>query len=298
MNRKPQNTIGTLAILLIVLAGTQLAGGFELDWSTIDGGGVMWSTGGDYKLSGTIGQPDAGSSSGGAYVLHGGFWHSSPDTPGDPPSPHDRRTNRFLSFLPDDEGTPLAYQVELVAVGPAECYDNDPTNDVGLEWWVTEPVCTDTDGNVVSPPCTGEDVWRSRLDPNPQPLSVWPQDVVHIADCEVVPIAEYEITAYDGLGFSAPQAIGTIQRPDLKCWADCVGEWDGAQWTPPNQVVNMDDVMAAVFYFKQVANKPHRIWVEVDDEAVNMVLNFTDIQRIVQGFKGETYPFRNPAACP
>ena len=92
--------------------------------------------------------------------------------------------------------------------------------------------------------------------------------------------------------------MGTILRPGTKYWADCVGEWDGTQWTPPNKVVNMDDVMAAVFYFKSAANKPHRTWVEIDDEGVNMVLNFTDIMRIVQGFKGEAYPFSNPADCP
>lgn len=41
---------------------------------TIDGGGVMLSTGGDFELSGTIGQPDAGTLLGGDYELNGGFW--------------------------------------------------------------------------------------------------------------------------------------------------------------------------------------------------------------------------------
>jgi hypothetical protein len=44
-----------------------------LDWYTIDGGGGT-SSGGDYSLSGTIGQPDAGGMSGGDYDLSGGFW--------------------------------------------------------------------------------------------------------------------------------------------------------------------------------------------------------------------------------
>ena len=29
-----------------------------------------------------------------------------------------------------------------------------------------------------------------------------------------------------------------------------------------------------------------------------MVVNFTDILFLVQGFKGEPYPYSNPAACP
>ena len=46
---------------------------YSLDWSTVDGGGGT-STGGVYVVSGTIGQPDAGTMSGGAYTLVGGFW--------------------------------------------------------------------------------------------------------------------------------------------------------------------------------------------------------------------------------
>jgi len=45
----------------------------KLDWSTVDGGGGT-STGGVYTVSGTIGQPDAGTMRGGNYTLDGGFW--------------------------------------------------------------------------------------------------------------------------------------------------------------------------------------------------------------------------------
>ena len=41
---------------------------------TIDGGGSQVSTGGDYVLSVTIGQPDAGEMSGGEFELNCGFW--------------------------------------------------------------------------------------------------------------------------------------------------------------------------------------------------------------------------------
>src|SRR5687767_11599446 len=45
---------------------------FAIDWFSIDGGGGT-SSGGSYTLIGTIGQPDAGTLSGGDYVLEGGF---------------------------------------------------------------------------------------------------------------------------------------------------------------------------------------------------------------------------------
>jgi hypothetical protein len=70
-----------------VSAYTVCANDLEVDCWTIDGGGVLWSTGGDLELSGTIGQPDAGAMTGGDFELSGGFWAGvSPGTnvlPGD-----------------------------------------------------------------------------------------------------------------------------------------------------------------------------------------------------------------------
>ncbi|MCX7841184.1 MAG: hypothetical protein N2559_17235 [Anaerolineae bacterium] len=69
--------IGLCVVILIASVPTthaQSGGTYELTWSTIDGGGATFSTGGTYELGGTIGQPDAGTQSGGTYVLSGGFW--------------------------------------------------------------------------------------------------------------------------------------------------------------------------------------------------------------------------------
>jgi hypothetical protein len=46
---------------------------YSIDWFTIDGGGGT-SSGGQYSITGTIGQPDAGHMAGGNYTLDGGFW--------------------------------------------------------------------------------------------------------------------------------------------------------------------------------------------------------------------------------
>ena len=46
---------------------------YSIDWFTVDGGGGTSSVG-LYEISGTIGQPDAGSVSAGNYVIEGGFW--------------------------------------------------------------------------------------------------------------------------------------------------------------------------------------------------------------------------------
>ncbi len=73
--------IGVLSLGLVLLAQAALpegGGGYDLSWFTIDGGGEMFSTGGGYELSGTIGQHDAGEMAGGSYTLTGGFWAASP----------------------------------------------------------------------------------------------------------------------------------------------------------------------------------------------------------------------------
>jgi hypothetical protein len=65
--------LAILAIAVVpVLAETSAT--YDLSWWTVDGGGITDKTSGSYTLSGTAGQPDAGSLSSGAYNLAGGFW--------------------------------------------------------------------------------------------------------------------------------------------------------------------------------------------------------------------------------
>ena len=56
---------------------------YSIDWYRIGGGGA--SAGGQYSLSGAIGQPDAGAMGGGRYSLSGGFLSIGPTAP-TPPS--------------------------------------------------------------------------------------------------------------------------------------------------------------------------------------------------------------------
>jgi len=58
---------GTIFCALTMTATAQ----YQIDWYKIAGGGGT-STGGVYSVSGTIGQPDASTMSGGNYTLQGG----------------------------------------------------------------------------------------------------------------------------------------------------------------------------------------------------------------------------------
>jgi hypothetical protein len=80
--------VATAALLaLLLLASVALAQEgcpYDLSWSTVDGGGQTFSSGGAYRLGGTIGQPDARCMEGGIYLLCGGFWPGSGVEPGYP----------------------------------------------------------------------------------------------------------------------------------------------------------------------------------------------------------------------
>src|SRR5690242_16965649 len=83
--RKSKVTALTVALLSLFGIATavyaQVGGGFDLSWSTIDGGGGTFSTGGAYSVGGTIGQPDAGTLQGGTYAVRGGFWGATASGP-------------------------------------------------------------------------------------------------------------------------------------------------------------------------------------------------------------------------
>ena len=69
-------SLSTLLILISAIALAQSSGGdFEIVKSTIDNGGGT-SVGGEFSLTGTIGQHDANHqiSTGGGFTLAGGFW--------------------------------------------------------------------------------------------------------------------------------------------------------------------------------------------------------------------------------
>ena len=112
-----------VALMMVLVMWTQSAGAdrYELNWSTIDGGGGK-SSGGSYVLTGTIGQPDAAYSAGGQYELLGGFW------PGGPLCFVDFR--HFARFA--------EYWLETGSDLPADLYEDDIVNWFDLDVFVDE----------------------------------------------------------------------------------------------------------------------------------------------------------------
>jgi hypothetical protein len=78
---------------LLFVLGTPAFSQLAIEWSTIDGGGGS-SSGGKYKIQGTIGQTDASEvSSGGTFAIGPGFWYGVIQSPAMPQLAIERQPN-------------------------------------------------------------------------------------------------------------------------------------------------------------------------------------------------------------
>ena len=118
-------TIVLLAIVAMLVIATGSRADYQIVWSTIDGGGGQ-SSGGQYKLTGTIGQPDTDYSTGDSYELLGGFW------PGGP-----------LCFVDFPDFTRFAeYWLETGSSLPADLNGDGVVNIYDLKLFVEEWLCS------------------------------------------------------------------------------------------------------------------------------------------------------------
>jgi hypothetical protein len=70
----PMKNFIAILVLAVFAAVSASAQSYSINWYKVAGGGGT-SSGGQYSISGTIGQPDASSAmTGGNYSLTGGFW--------------------------------------------------------------------------------------------------------------------------------------------------------------------------------------------------------------------------------
>lgn len=130
---KSKKILPSVAAMAMAAATTLLATAgepaYRIDRSTIDGGGGMRATGGDFELSGTIGQPDAGAMNGGAFELTGGFWFALPATDCNDDGSVDLTDYLIFSACMDGPGGEV--------LGGCECYDVDHSGTVDLRDFAT-----------------------------------------------------------------------------------------------------------------------------------------------------------------
>lgn len=197
-----------------------------------------------------------------------------------------------------------------VTSGPCEQHP-EVGSDVG---WVAapfDPSCQNPDGTPTGQPCLEENL-IARVVAEPV-FRVWSETLIHVGDCEIVPVASYEVLATpDGVLFSPALEVGTIAKPGARHYGDVVGTGTGdlpplLGFTPPNGVVNVTDTQAFILT-DQGASTPSApiTWVDLHGldpgTAPNGLLNISDLQRIKFGFEGLTYTKTpeqlTPGTCP
>jgi hypothetical protein len=113
----------------LAVAAAVVGDDFDMSRSTIDGGGPPapgFSTGGDFELYGTIGQPDAGMMSDGAFAVTGGFWFQQ--VPADCNVDGGVDLYDFATFEACMSGPGVG-----VFESPCICFDLDGDGDVDME---------------------------------------------------------------------------------------------------------------------------------------------------------------------
>jgi len=77
-------------------------------------------------------------------------------------------------------------------------------------------------------------------------------------------------------------------------WGDVVGTFYNGAWTPPQGIVDFNDVAAAVEVFRSEPTAPPLEWVDCSPELVDWDVNFIDISCIVDAFNGVPCPYSIP----
>lgn len=185
--------------------------------------------------------------------------------------------NRYISFQPNNPGEVVAFRIDKVTSPTGSCYAGPP----------------DSQGN-------------SQCLPLPT-FRIWNEPVVSVGDCAIVPVSNYHVRAtFDDVAFASPLALQTINQPSInsKLWGDVSGSFDGAGWTQPDQLTNVNDILAVLARITGSVTAPSFSRVNVQavsavDPCLNAFVNTADLFIIVKAVAGDAYPFTtDPMLCP
>jgi len=197
------------------------------------------------------------------------------------PPPHNRRKNRYISFAPNNAQNVVAFRVDKVNAPTGVC-------------WVGAPNFL---GNA---PCLNHPVFRT-----------WPEAVVHAGDCEIGPAGDFEVRSLTPQMTANPFAlhVETIRTPvrNAKWWGDTVGRNNGVEWTAPDRLTNVYDVLAVLAFVAGHDVQPtfqtvNLLGNSTDVPCLNEHINTVDVFLAARALAGDPYPFTtdfsNCPSCP
>ncbi|MGB0717231.1 MAG: putative metal-binding motif-containing protein [Phycisphaerae bacterium] len=301
--------IKSTGVMSLIISSVAYASDSQLviDWYTIDGGGG-YSSGGGLELEGTIGQPDAGTSSNGNLVLNSGFWNlailcSSIDAdsdgvdsctdcndnnsdvfPGNTEIRCDEIDNDCNPATLDNPNEACTVQdVILAAQGPRylEVTPADGAVPVALRVFSEDAPCLlkyidfDPDGELAA-----EGVSTLVDAPVYRLPSEWGTRFVRSMD--IVPDYRYSVQP-------EVEGVGTVaQAATFKTFLH--GDVDNSG------VANLADAQLVVLGFQNNLQTP-RGAVDLAPCTPNTIVNFEDIQYAIFGFQNQTYGAICPLPC-
>jgi hypothetical protein len=210
----------------------------------------------------------------------------------EPPAPEGVVTakNRYLSFAPTNAGELTAIRVKLADLpAPFDAFD-------ATTMWVSAPEEISEISGVGdnTPPV----FFGARLVCDPVFMDWGGYDLVHVFDSAVVPGGRYEIQAIaadcdteEETHYSAPLEVLTGD------WGDLVGDCSVTPCTAPNGQTNFDDISALVDKFKNGPGAPIKARSDLSPDLPDRIIDFVDISRLVDAFRGVPYPFAGPTGC-
>ncbi len=198
--------------------------------------------------------------------------------------------NRYLSIDPDPALAEVqpARRISLVLDGGA----------TAVLGWVGEPVPLT---NIVTIPpqllsrIEADPHYRNwTLDNDGRPWEDW---TVHVGDCETSPGHTYLIQSIppgadilDEANYSESLELRTVTHS-----GDVTGSSIGQ---PPDALRNFKDITAVIRGFGGGQTEP-RVWLDLRPFLPDFTnISFVDINGVVDGFKGESYPLGAPLDCP
>ncbi len=281
-------------------------------------------------------------------------------------APHNVRKNRYISFEPtvnDNSGATVAFGVTLHSMmrcngdhsrtcrvdgdcpkvcdndktiqcfdasvcGGGNCVETFPCEEhphVGtFLGWVGEPFQV-SDG--CSPLACGAEDWIALVEPVAK-YRLWTETTVHVGDCEIVPVATYELRTWRNQAETPESELfGTILKPDVRHYGDVAGPVDPGtgDYAPPDGFVNVIDIQAQLHTMN---NHPygspylHQTWADLygggrkecsisgilcsehedcepsggtcivpqaPGSPPDYIINISEVQRTKFGFIGQTY---------
>jgi hypothetical protein len=198
--------------------------------------------------------------------------------------------NRYISFVPQNPGMQTALRVTLTDLPPAFADHEGCTLWVGPPSDVSEVAGTSGPGGPNDPKFK-----RAELQTTQHCMDWSTVGVLHVADSEIVPSAVYTVQAINcatnplnELSYSPPLSITTSK------WGDIAG--GGCQ--APNNAVDMVDISCLIDKFNNRPGAPMKARSDIAPDVPDKVVNFVDIEKIVDAFRSVLYPYFGPDECP